>query len=150
MCYDIFLISTYRPYLLLSILYLDIRRAPYSPYMAIAEPLSLLSLDAPHPVFLPIQYILPMIRIPLWYASLALHSSLHSQCTVSPQHRTVNAQSIAQLLRLRLAVQPSLSVVYKSSLLYDQSPDLVFSYFSQYRTLNPFSIPSPPLHSIVH
>ena len=53
-CYDIFLISTYRPYLLLSILYLDIGRAPYFPYMAIAEPLSLLSLDTPPPVFLPI------------------------------------------------------------------------------------------------
>ena len=81
-CYNIFLISTYRPYLLLSILYLDIGHAPYFPYMAIAEPLSLLSLDVPPPVFLPIQYIFPTIRIPLWYASLVLHSSLHSQCTV--------------------------------------------------------------------
>ena len=149
-CYNIFLISTYRPYLLLSILYLDIGHAPYFLYTAIAEPLSLLSLDVPPPVFLPIQYILPTICIPLWYASLALHSSLHSQCTVSPQHCTVNAQSIAQLLRLRLTAQPPLLVVYKSSLLYDQSPDLVFSYFSQYRTLNPFSIPSLPLRSIVH
>ena len=60
----------------------------------------------------------------------------------------VNAQSIAQLLQLRLTVQPPLSVVYKSSLLYDQSPDLVFSYISQYKTLSPFSIPSLPLHSI--
>ena len=73
-------------------LYLDIGRAPYFPYTAVAEPLSLLSLDAPPPVFLPIQYVLPTIRIPLWYASPALHSSLHSQCTVDLQQCTVDPQ----------------------------------------------------------
>ena len=153
------LLLRYFPYLHISPLSTTIRSLlrhrmrPLFPYTAIAEPLSLLSIDAPPPVFLPISYILPTIHIPLWYTSLTLHSSLHSQCTVSPQHCTVVAQQCtvhAQLLRLRLPAQPPLSVVYKSSLLYDQSLALVFSYFSQYRTLNPFSIPSPPLRSIVH
>ena len=96
-CYDIFLISTYRPYLLLSILYLDIRRAPYFPYTAIAEPLSLLSFDAPPRLPSYSVHTSHDTHTPMVYKSRAAQSiaqSMHSQSAALHSHCTVNAQSM--------------------------------------------------------